>query len=283
MIAPRPEPSDPFDVDPQSRRSAADQEQPGASNQTPDSAVPEPTELDAPLPAAPAVTTQATLFPDEPIPSDAPAAAVTGELPASGTSSFAPTLDLAALLSGEEDNAVADEAELVPACMLNEFTDCPRLAYLEWVQREFRDNLETNEGTFGHRRVDRPTTKSFDAPSETSDDESDIEADAPPKPIAGVPGDSLAVRSLSLTAPTEGLLATLDLIELEGRRAVPIDYKRGSVPDNPQLSWVDFRGNLSQPLSSGIPLQTRAAPLKVAERLQRRSSWRGRRCERRLH
>jgi hypothetical protein len=32
---------------------------------------------------------------------------------------------------------------LLPARMLNEFTYCPRLAYLEWVQGEFVDSADT--------------------------------------------------------------------------------------------------------------------------------------------
>lgn len=71
----------------------------------------------------------------------------------------APSLDLAALLMGDDqtDEAIsyADE-ELIPARMLNEFAYCPRLAYLEWVQGEFTDNLDTRQGTFGHRNVDKP-------------------------------------------------------------------------------------------------------------------------------
>jgi hypothetical protein len=30
--------------------------------------------------------------------------------------------------------------------MLNEFTYCPRLGYLEWVQGEFADSADTVEG-----------------------------------------------------------------------------------------------------------------------------------------
>jgi CRISPR-associated protein Cas1 len=145
-----------------------------------------------------------------------------------------PSLDLEALFSGEGDNAVATEQELLPARMLNEFAYCPRLAYLEWVQGEFRDNLETKEGTFGHRNVDRPTTKAFPAPS--GDDESETES--------ALTADSLAARSLMLSAPSEGLIAKLDLIELVGRRAVPIDYKRGTVPDIPEHAWEPERVQL---------------------------------------
>ena len=45
---------------------------------------------------------------------------------------------------------------LLPARILNEHVYCPRLAYLEWVDRQFKDNADTAEGTFVHRRVDRP-------------------------------------------------------------------------------------------------------------------------------
>ena len=38
---------------------------------------------------------------------------------------------------------VRDSTEVVPARMLNEFTYCPRLAYLEWVQGEWADNPDT--------------------------------------------------------------------------------------------------------------------------------------------
>ena len=46
---------------------------------------------------------------------------------------------------------------MVPARMLNEYAYCPRLAYLEWAQGEFDDSVDTIEGRFQHRRVDRPS------------------------------------------------------------------------------------------------------------------------------
>ncbi|MDZ4687410.1 MAG: CRISPR-associated endonuclease Cas1 [Planctomycetaceae bacterium] len=146
-----------------------------------------------------------------------------------------PALDLAALFSGVGANAVAAEQELIPARMLNEFTYCPRLAYLEWVQGEFRDNLETKQGTFGHRNVDKPTTKPFARPDGEQDGDSSAD---------DVTSDSLAARALMLSAPSEGLVAKLDLIELQGRRAVPIDYKRGTVPDIPLQAWEPERVQL---------------------------------------
>ncbi|MEX0828765.1 MAG: hypothetical protein WD032_00820 [Nitrospirales bacterium] len=55
--------------------------------------------------------------------------------------------------TGEEAGQVTEEP-LIPVRMLIEFSYCPRLAYLEWVQGEFTDNAETLEGRFHHRRVD---------------------------------------------------------------------------------------------------------------------------------
>lgn len=46
---------------------------------------------------------------------------------------------------------VLASADVVPARMLNEFTYCPRLAYLEWVQGEWADNPDTLDGEFVHR------------------------------------------------------------------------------------------------------------------------------------
>ncbi|MDE0038654.1 MAG: Dna2/Cas4 domain-containing protein, partial [Gammaproteobacteria bacterium] len=35
--------------------------------------------------------------------------------------------------------------------MLNEFVYCPRLAYLEWVQKEWESSSDTVEGRHVHR------------------------------------------------------------------------------------------------------------------------------------
>lgn len=111
---------------------------------------------------------------------------------------------------------------LLPVRMLNEFTYCPRLAYLEFVQGEWADNLETLEGSFGHRNVDKPDRKQLPdrtkmpAASESKDDEEPT---------------SIHTRSLTLSSETEGLIAKLDLLEIEGGNITPVDYKRGAVPE----------------------------------------------------
>jgi CRISPR-associated endonuclease Cas1/CRISPR-associated protein Cas4 len=101
----------------------------------------------------------------------------------------------------------------LPARMLNEYVYCPRLAYLEWVQGEWAESADTAEGKHVHRRVDR-------------------RSGTPPDPAAS--GEEAApvihVRSIELSSDVLGIVARLDLAEFEGRRAVPVDYKRGKRP-----------------------------------------------------
>lgn len=113
--------------------------------------------------------------------------------------------------------------ELVPARMVNEFTYCPRLFFLEWVQARFADNADTVEGRYRHRVVDRPSGSA---------------------PLPGE-GELVAARSVLLSSEALGLVARVDLIEGDGEEAVrPVDTKRGSPPDNPERSWEPERVQL---------------------------------------
>ncbi len=49
---------------------------------------------------------------------------------------------------------LSEAPALVPARMINEVLYCDRLAYLEWAQSEFADNVYTVDGRVVHRRVD---------------------------------------------------------------------------------------------------------------------------------
>lgn len=106
----------------------------------------------------------------------------------------------------------ADSApDLVPARMVNEFAYCPRLSYMEWVQGEFADSADTLEGRFRHRRVDMESGN-----LELMDD--------------GDAAELIHARSVMLSNETVGAIARIDLVELTGRLATPVDYKRGKVP-----------------------------------------------------
>ena len=103
------------------------------------------------------------------------------------------------------------DTPLVPARMANEYVYCPRLAYLEWVQGEWAESSDTVEGRHAHRRVNR-----------------DGGALPPPKQVDEAP--RLHARSITLSSRRLGLIAKLDLIESDGGRVTPVDYKRGKRP-----------------------------------------------------
>lgn len=109
--------------------------------------------------------------------------------------------------------------DLIPARMVNEFVYCPRCAYLEWVQGEWDDNADTLAGRFVHRRVDEGEAAAFPDADAVAEDR------------------QLTVRSLLLSSTSLGVIARVDLVELEGKRAVPVDYKRGAVPETPHRAW----------------------------------------------
>lgn len=120
----------------------------------------------------------------------------------------------------DRDDVTSDGSEspdYVPARMVNEFVYCPRLAFLEWVQGEWDDNLDTVQGRWAHRRVDQQPATAVPAPGEADD------TDAVARP--------LTARSVTLSSEELGAIARLDLLEKAGRIATPVDYKRGRAPD----------------------------------------------------
>lgn len=105
--------------------------------------------------------------------------------------------------------------DLIPARMVNEFVYCPRLSYMEWVQGEFADSADTVDGRFQHRRVDRESG-SIELVKDRVGGEEPIHA-----------------RSVMLSDHRLGAVARIDLVELDGSVATPVDYKRGKVPNIP--------------------------------------------------
>jgi CRISP-associated protein Cas1 len=117
-----------------------------------------------------------------------------------------------------------DVTPLVPARMLNEFAYCPRLAYLEWVQRDFCDSADTVDGRTQHRRVDVASGALS-------------EPDVAPEP-------EMRARAVELSAPILGMVAKIDLLETDAGDMVPVDYKRGDPPDTPEGAWEPERVQL---------------------------------------
>jgi len=112
--------------------------------------------------------------------------------------------------------------DLVPARMINEFSYCPRLFYLEWVDSEFADNHDTVEGRWHHRAVDE-------------------QAGAVPLPDEGLVRQARAVQ---LSSDTLGLIATIDLLDTDGGKVIPVDTKRGAPPDVAERAWEPERVQL---------------------------------------
>jgi CRISPR-associated protein Cas1 len=110
-----------------------------------------------------------------------------------------------------------DDLLLVPARIVNEHVYCPRLAYLEWVHGEFAHSSDTLDGALQHRRVDR-------------------EEGRVPDPDA-IPEDLRRARAVTMSAPKLGVIAKMDLLEMEGGVVVPVDTKRGKAPDVPHGAW----------------------------------------------
>ena len=111
----------------------------------------------------------------------------------------------------------------MPVRMLNEYTYCPRLMYLEWVDGEWADSADTVEGRFVHRRVDEPGGR--------------LPAELPE-------GERIHSRSVELSDLAHALIARMDLVESDSGAVVPIDYKRGEPPDTPERAWEPERVQL---------------------------------------
>ena len=117
-----------------------------------------------------------------------------------------------------------NERPLVPARILNEFVYCPRLAYLEWVQKEFADSSDTVQGRHVHRKVDK-------------------QGGTLPEPDDRSDGIKIA-RSVELSSTKLGLIAKIDLLESENGNATPVDYKRGKRPHVPRKAYDPERVQL---------------------------------------
>lgn len=111
----------------------------------------------------------------------------------------------------------ADVPDLIPARILNEHVYCPRLAYLEWVDRTFEDSADTVEGRWVHRRVD-------------------VEK-GPVAPPAELGEDAPRTTSVTVSSPELGLIAKIDLLEPRGREVVPVEYKRGRPKSDEEPMW----------------------------------------------
>ena len=108
------------------------------------------------------------------------------------------------------------------ARMINEMAYCPRLFYLEYVQKEWAESADTIHGRFVHRRVDREQGEMPTADELTGE-------------------TRLHSRSVTVGSDRLGAITIIDLIETNDGRVVPVDYKRGAAPDTPEGAWEPER------------------------------------------
>lgn len=110
------------------------------------------------------------------------------------------------------------DEDLWPCRGVAEYAYCPRLFYYMAVEGVFVPSHDTEEGKAVHRRADRPSV--MPASIEKLEEGSS-------QPEAADPMRPKRVRSLTLTSHRLGLTATLDLAEISGVKALPVEYRKG--------------------------------------------------------
>lgn len=143
----------------------------------------------------------------------------------------------------------ADNA-LLPLRMLNEYAYCPRLFHFMHVEGRWADNEYTVEGRHAHRRVDELDHLLPDAPEaatpksklkKSKDDSPEFDGE---KPVTNGDDPPAIARSVPLSSEVLGLSAKLDLVSTEGNVAIPVETKRGRVPENAERSYEPERVQL---------------------------------------
>ena len=152
-------------------------------------------------------------------------------------------------LARDDADLLEHNDRYLPARMINEFVYCPRLFYLMHVEGQFAHSAETIEGIQVHQRVDKKTDAlpaAANGPKTNSQlgfDFGDSDADLNNQSLDDFPStmnptaaadqagaeaaEKIHARSVTLASDSLGVLAKLDLIEGEGTRVTPVDYKRG--------------------------------------------------------
>jgi len=122
----------------------------------------------------------------------------------------------------------AEAPEYVPARMVNEYVYCPRLFFYMWVENVFRESADTVEGKIQHQRVDEKQTE---------------------LPAADRVGEEEKIHSKSVMLSSErlGVIARMDLVEVEDGAATPVDYKHGRPREGDQRleAWPTDRVQLA--------------------------------------
>lgn len=124
-----------------------------------------------------------------------------------------------------------EHGDLVPVQMLVQYAYCRRLGYLRYAHGESVDNEYIVDGRFKHRNVDRPAggARVAQAAGEGTD------------AAKAEPGDPIRAHAMTLSDERLGMVAKTDMVEFNGKRATPVEYKRGTVPNTPEMTYLDHR------------------------------------------
>lgn len=114
---------------------------------------------------------------------------------------------------------------LITARMATEYAYCPRLTYLIYVDGRWEDNYYTEHGNSVHYNTDQ-------------------DEDTLPDPFEGNDDHPNITRSVLLTSESLGICAKLDIAEIQGNVAIPVEIKRGRVPDTPLQCYEPERVQL---------------------------------------
>ena len=95
----------------------------------------------------------------------------------------------------------------------------------EWVQGEWAESADTVDGKFQHRRVNQEPKRRKPEQAEEAEE----------------PIEKFHARSVYLTSERLGLTAKIDLVEGEGNRVTPVEYKRSKRPHVAQGAWEPER------------------------------------------
>ncbi len=116
------------------------------------------------------------------------------------------------------------DESLWPARNVAEYAYCPRLFYFMEVEGIHVPSEDTEQGNRVHRRVDKPSQEAL--------------------PDGSIrPDPNRTVRSMTLTSHELQLTATMDLVEIDGLTAVPVEYRKG----RPRRSAAEEDRDAGQP------------------------------------
>jgi len=119
---------------------------------------------------------------------------------------------------------LSDDQVLIPVRMVNEYTYCPRLFHLEFVDGLFEESSDTVAGTVEHAAVDKPPARKRRGgprPGEPSEQQDPFEG---------------KTNRVALSDPHLGITGRLDVLEHADGVHYPVEYKHGSPPDPARTS-----------------------------------------------